>query len=64
MVLSISAVVLLGIVVILLIRAQSLRIGGALAAAGFGFFLASTGLASPIHHGLASLAGLLNQITT
>jgi hypothetical protein len=64
MALSISAVVLLGIVVALLLRSRSLSIGSALAAIGFGFFLASTGLASPIRHGLASLTNLIAQITT
>jgi hypothetical protein len=46
---SISAVVLLGIIVFVLIRSGYLRLGPALACGLFGFFLASTGAAEPIN---------------
>ncbi|WP_329182156.1 hypothetical protein OG754_40270 (plasmid) [Streptomyces decoyicus] len=68
MVLSVSAVVLLGLVVVLLIRSQTLRSGRALAAAGssflFGCLLSITDLTRSIHHGLAAITNLVNQITT
>ncbi|MFJ2589731.1 hypothetical protein [Streptomyces sp. NPDC087538] len=63
MVLSLSFVVLLAIVVFVLVRNGTLRILPALAAAGFGFFLASTGLADPINTAVGGLADLLAQIS-
>ncbi|MGW1037864.1 hypothetical protein ACWD4Z_37470 [Streptomyces antibioticus] len=62
MAVSISAVVLLALVVIVLLRRGTLRLLPALAAIGFGFFLASTGAADPIHHAAGGLAGLLARI--
>ncbi|MFB6984105.1 hypothetical protein [Streptomyces scopuliridis] len=50
MALNISLVVLFGLVLFFLLRSRSLSFGAALAAAGFGFFLASTGAADPINH--------------
>lgn len=57
MILSIPAVVLFGILLFVLLRNGTLRAGGALVAALFGFFLASTGLAPAVH-------GALDGITT
>ncbi|WP_329564542.1 hypothetical protein OG711_39030 (plasmid) [Streptomyces uncialis] len=63
MVLSVSAVLLLAIAVFLLIRNGSLTTGPALAAGGLGFFLASTGLATPINETLTALADLVHQLS-
>ncbi|MEE1943055.1 hypothetical protein V1L54_27235 [Streptomyces sp. TRM 70361] len=60
MTLSISAAVLLGIIVAVLVKGGYVRIGSALACTLFGFTLAATGLAPAIHSGLASLAGLVS----
>ncbi|MFE3601840.1 hypothetical protein [Streptomyces sp. NPDC059142] len=49
MALTVSLVVLLGIVLLLLLRSRSLGWGSAAVAAGFGFSLASTGAADPIN---------------
>ncbi|TLQ39005.1 hypothetical protein [Streptomyces marianii] len=62
MAVSLSVVVLLAIVVFVLLRNGSLRYLPALAAAGFGFFLASTGAAGPINSAASGLANLLAQI--
>lgn len=61
MALSISAAVLLGIIVFVLIRGGSVRVGSALACTLFGFTLAATGLAPAINSGLASFAGLISS---
>ncbi|MEU3350014.1 hypothetical protein ABZ723_34605 [Streptomyces sp. NPDC006700] len=62
MIMSLSVVVLLAIVVVVLLRNGTLRILPALAAIGFGFFLASTGLADPINTAAGGLADLLARI--
>ncbi|WP_424864068.1 hypothetical protein [Streptomyces sp. MMS24-I29] len=62
MVVSLSAVILLGIIVFALFRGGYVRAWSALACAGFGFTLASTGIAPAINNGLASLAGLLSSL--
>ncbi|WP_432128028.1 hypothetical protein [Streptomyces sp. bgisy082] len=62
MALSISATVLLGIIVIVLIKGGYVRVGSALTCALFGFTLAATGLAPTINNGLASLAGLIASL--
>ncbi|MFE4061158.1 hypothetical protein ACFXP3_33525 [Streptomyces sp. NPDC059096] len=49
MALTVSLVVLLGVVLLLLLRSRSLGWGSATVAAGFGFSLASTGAADPIN---------------
>jgi hypothetical protein len=59
--LSISAAVLLGIVVVL-VKGGHLRGGSAATCALFGFTLAATGLAPTINNGLASLAGLIASL--
>ncbi|MFJ9195691.1 hypothetical protein [Streptomyces globisporus] len=60
---TISAVVLLLVVVTILLRTGSLRFGPALAAALLGFFLASTGIAPAVNNALSSLATAIAQIT-
>ncbi|GHB03746.1 hypothetical protein GCM10010330_67560 [Streptomyces tendae] len=62
MAVSISAVVLLGIVVAVLIRGGSVRLGPALACAGFGFFLASTGAAPLITNAISAVTGWIASI--
>ncbi|MFF9868538.1 hypothetical protein ACF1G0_24585 [Streptomyces sp. NPDC013953] len=53
MAITVSLVALFGLVLFFLLRSHSLTPGAAFTAAGFGFFLASTGAAEPI-----------NQLTT
>ncbi|MFJ7200915.1 MULTISPECIES: hypothetical protein [unclassified Streptomyces] len=62
MAVSISAVVLLGIVVFVLIRGGSVRLLHALACAGFGFFLASTGAAPLITDAFGTVTGWISSI--
>lgn len=62
MAVSISAAVLLGIIVIVLVKGGYVRVGSALACTLFGFTLAATGLAPAINNGLASLAGLISSL--
>lgn len=62
MAVSISAVVLLGIVVFVLIRGGSVRLGPALACVGFGFFLASTGAAPAINDAIGAVTGWISTI--
>ncbi|MEU9376529.1 hypothetical protein AB0D94_22530 [Streptomyces sp. NPDC048255] len=59
MALSISATVLLCIIVVVLVKGGHVRIGSALVCTLFGFTLAATGLAPAINSALASLAGLV-----
>jgi hypothetical protein len=59
---SISAVVLLGIVVFVLIRGGYVRLGPALACALFGFFLASTGAAPTITSAISTVTGWISSI--
>ncbi|MCX5227445.1 hypothetical protein [Streptomyces sp. NBC_00233] len=49
MVVTVSLVALFGLVLFFLLRSKSLGAGAAFIAAGFGFFLASTGAAKPIN---------------
>ncbi|MFF8917878.1 hypothetical protein ACF08M_32370 [Streptomyces sp. NPDC015032] len=63
MALTVSAVVLLLIVVLILLRTGYLRFGPGLAAALLGFFLASTGIAPTIRQALSSIATALSHIT-
>ncbi|GAA3140103.1 hypothetical protein [Streptomyces echinatus] len=62
MALSISAAMLLGIIVFVLVKGGYVRVGSALACTLFGFTLAATGLAPTINSGLASLAGLISSL--
>ncbi|MEU2787564.1 hypothetical protein [Streptomyces sp. NPDC007100] len=63
MALSLSVVLLLGIILIVLIRGKSLKAGPALVAILFGFFLASTGIAPSINKFLNSVAQTINNIS-
>jgi hypothetical protein len=55
---SVSAALLLAVIVIVLLRQRVVGIGSALACATFGFCLASTGIAPAIETFLTALAGL------
>ncbi|MFJ2098384.1 hypothetical protein ACIOHR_14440 [Streptomyces anulatus] len=55
MAISVSLVALFGLVLFFLLRSKTLGYGSALIAAGFGFFLASTGAAGPLNHLAQSL---------
>lgn len=63
MVFSISAVVLLGIILIIVIRNKKLHLGWALLAAAFGFFLARSSAAGPINEFLNSIGNTINSLT-
>jgi hypothetical protein len=56
---SLSAALLLFIVVVVLLRSGYVRFGSALACCLFGFFLASTGIAPAITGTARSVAGML-----
>ncbi|MEZ0095701.1 hypothetical protein [Streptacidiphilus sp. EB129] len=60
---SVSAVVLLGILLVVFIRNKQMKIGFAILAALFGFFLAKTSAATPIQSFLDQLATTLNNLT-
>jgi hypothetical protein len=62
MALTLSAVLLFGILLILLIKTGSLKPGGALVAVLFGFYLASTGLSSPVRQLTAVVLHGLNTL--
>ncbi|SOD63019.1 hypothetical protein SAMN06297387_108182 [Streptomyces zhaozhouensis] len=62
MVLSISGVVLLGIVVFLFFRKDGLKPSHAVVCALFGFYLAGTSVAPGIHEGGARIAQMLGGI--
>jgi hypothetical protein len=61
-ILSVSGVVLLGIVVFLFFRKDGLKLSHAVVCALFGFYLAGTAIAPSIKAGGASLASLLGGI--
>lgn len=63
MALSLSVVLLLGIVLIVLLRGKTIKPGPAIVAVLFGFFLASTGMAPSINRFFNSLAATINNIT-
>ena len=62
MILSISGVVVLGIIVFLFFRKDSLKGTHAVVCTLFGFYLSSTAMAPGIKAGSASLANLLGGI--
>lgn len=62
MVLSISGVVLLGIIAFLFFRKDGLKLSHAVVCSLFGFFLAGTAIAPSIKAGSESFAGLLGGI--
>ncbi|OQQ13101.1 hypothetical protein B0675_39415 [Streptomyces sp. M41(2017)] len=59
MVFTVSAAVLLAVIVIVLLKGGYVRFGSMLACTLFGFTLAATGLAPLINGALSSLAGLV-----
>ena len=63
MVISLSAVLVLAIILIVMIKGKSLKAGPAFVAVLFGFFLASTGMAPSINRFLDSIADTINQIS-
>ncbi|MDX6354923.1 MAG: hypothetical protein QOF98_1826 [Streptomyces sp.] len=62
MVISLSAVLLLAIVLVVMIRSNSIKAGPAIVAALFGFFLASTNMAPDVNNFLNSVADTISQI--
>ncbi|SHK98401.1 hypothetical protein [Actinacidiphila paucisporea] len=62
MVISLSAALLLAIVLVVMIRSKTIKVGPAIVAALFGFFLASTNMAPDINRFLNSVADTINQI--
>lgn len=62
MVISASAVLLLAIVLVIMIRSKSIKVGLTIVAALFGFFVASTNMAPSVNRFLTSLADTINQI--
>jgi hypothetical protein len=60
---SVSAVVLLGIILVIVIRNGSIKLGWALVAALFGFFLAKTSAATPLDTFLNQIGSTLNSLT-
>lgn len=59
---SLSVVLMLGIILVVLIRGNSIKAGPAIVAVLFGFFLASTGMADDIQRFLDSIAKTINDI--
>lgn len=62
MAISLSVVLLFGIILVVMIRAGNIKTGPAVVAALFGFFLASTGMADDIQNFLDSIAQTINEI--
>ena len=62
MAISLSVVLMLGIVLVVLIRGGTIKPGPAVVAILFGFFLASTGMADDIQRFLNSIADTINEI--
>ncbi|MEU3459975.1 hypothetical protein ABZ721_08445 [Streptomyces sp. NPDC006733] len=62
MAISLSVVLLLGVILVVMIRGKSIKVGPAIVAALFGFFIASTSMAPSVNRFLTSLADTINQI--
>lgn len=62
MAISLSFVVLLGVVLVVMIRSGAIKPVPAIVAALFGFFLASTGVAPTIQRLMDSLADTISKI--
>ncbi|MDH6624368.1 intracellular septation protein A [Streptomyces sp. LBL] len=62
MALSISLVLVLGILVVVLIRGKTVKPGPAIVCVLFGFFLASTSMAPNINRFITSIANMIGQI--
>ena len=59
---TISAALLFGIGVVLMLKYRAVNIGAALVAALFGFYLASTGVAPAVRHTVAAIATAISRI--
>ncbi|MFJ9410831.1 hypothetical protein [Streptomyces sp. NPDC101393] len=62
MALSISAVVLFGILTVVLMRGRHVSVGSALVLFLFGFFIAGTGAYKPIHDACQAIASTLAHL--
>ncbi|MEU6544082.1 MULTISPECIES: hypothetical protein [Streptomyces] len=62
MAVTVSLVALFGLVLLFLLRSKSLGYGAAFTAAGFGYFLASTGAAGPINQLAAAVIDAMQQL--
>ncbi|MGS2588469.1 hypothetical protein [Streptomyces sp. NRRL F-5135] len=62
MALTVSLVALFGLVLFFLVRSRSLTVGSAFVAAGFGFFLASTGAADPLNNFAAAVIDAIHNL--
>ncbi|WP_328337067.1 hypothetical protein [Streptomyces violaceus] len=62
MTLSISFVLLLGIVLVVLIRSKSVKPGPAIVCVLFGFFLAGTSLAPSVDRFMTGIAEMISQL--
>ncbi|MCX4784031.1 hypothetical protein [Streptomyces sp. NBC_01264] len=62
MAITVSAAVLLAVILLILLRGGSLRLGPALAAVAFGFFLASTGIAPTLTNAFNAVADAVRGI--
>lgn len=63
MVLSISGVILLGVIVFFLTRKSGLKVSHAVVCSLFGFYLAGTSIAPEIRQGGSSLASLISGLS-
>ncbi|GAA2227746.1 hypothetical protein GCM10010232_11990 [Streptomyces amakusaensis] len=63
MAISLSVVVLLGIILVIMIRSGQLKGGPVIVPILFGFFLASSGMAPSIERFLNSIASTINDIS-
>ncbi|MFE6762151.1 MULTISPECIES: hypothetical protein [unclassified Streptomyces] len=63
MAISLSVVLLLGIILVVMIRSGSIKAGPAIVAALFGFFLAPTGMGPSINRFIDSIVDSISQIT-
>jgi hypothetical protein len=62
MALSISFVLVLGILVVVLIRSKAVKPGPAIVCVLFGFFLASTSIAPSVNRFMTGVADMIGQI--
>ncbi|MFD0367186.1 hypothetical protein [Streptomyces sp. NPDC127114] len=62
MAITVSLVAVFGLVLFFLLRSKELGYGAAFTAAGFGFFLASTGAATPINQLTNSVIDALSNL--
>ncbi|MFD5556190.1 MULTISPECIES: hypothetical protein [unclassified Streptomyces] len=62
MVVTVSLVLLLGIILFILLRSKSLGFGAAFVAVLFGFLLASTSAAGPVNEFTVAVVGALGEL--